>query len=141
MNCVDFTGWQDPWTQAADPWTSWNTSWQQQDGHGGWGHTAPLRTPPGVVPPAASEQWADRADAQDDWRLSEAIGDHGWKTQSQNWGWPTSSYSWKSSGPKYTLDRKDTEKPEKYGGDITKWVHWTGTFKRYLKLRCDPLWP
>ena len=98
--------WQDPWTQAVDPWTPW------------WGYTAPLRTPPGMVPPAASEQWADRADAHDDWRLSEAIGDHGWKTQWHNWSWPTNSYGWSSSGPKFSLDKKDTEKPEKYGGDI-----------------------
>ena len=77
---VNRTGWQDPWTQAADPWTSWNTSWQQQDGHGGWGHTAPLLPAPGAVPPAASEQWTDRTDAKDDRLLSEAVGDRSRKT-------------------------------------------------------------
>ena len=160
---ADDAGWQDPWTQSADPWTSWSASWQQQDGRGWWGHAAPLNPPPGVVPAAASEQWADRADAQDDWLLKEAegpLGSWSWPTQSQDWSWPASSYGWcaktwsrdnswdaktwsrdNSWGPKHALDRKELDKPEKYGGDITKWAHWSGKLKRYLKLRCDPRWP
>ena len=65
-------GWTDPWTQTADPWTLQNASWRNQDGCNWWDDAAPLSHPPGVVPAAASEQWADRADAQDDRLLEEA---------------------------------------------------------------------
>ena len=90
-----------------------------------------------MAAPAASEQWTDRADTQDDWWLR---GDSGWKTQWQDWGWPKGHYGWSSSGPKHSLDRKDIAKPESYNGDITKWVPWSSTFVRYLG-RQDERWP
>ena len=145
---ADDAGWQDPWTHSADPWTSWSSGWQQQDWRGWWGYTVPLSPPPGVPLAAAPEQWAGRAeadwtrgpaekhrsDAQDDLLLESAIGDWSWPASSQDWSWPTKSYGWHprvcsrddSWGPRHTLDRKDIEKPEKYGGDITKWLQWSG---------------
>ena len=136
--------WQDPWTWTADPWASGNAGWQKHGGHGWWGYVAPPTPPPGVAP-------AD-ADAQDDRLLREAeglLGGWSWPAQSQDWHRPHSPYGWPATakasgrdswGPKHTLDRKDLDKPEKYTGDITKWVHWAGTFKRFLR-RHDPLWP
>ena len=101
-----------------------------------WDYSEPPQTPPGMATTAASEQWTERADAQNEWWPK---GDSGWWTQWQDgagwnqsgyndWGWPTQHHSWNdrnssrgnSWGPRHSLDRKDIAKPECYSGDITK---------------------
>ena len=59
----------------------------------------------------------------------------------KSYGWHSRGWSRDDSwGPRHTLDRQDIEKPETYGGDITKWLQWSGTFTRYLR-RQDERWP
>ena len=131
---------QDPWMPAVPRYPV-----SSQD------HSEPPQMPPGMTTSATSEQWTERPEALDEWWLKGDSGwnNSGWKTQWQDWSWDANSYGWSSSnaygwndsGPKYSLDKKDIEKPEKYTGEITKWVQWSNTIKRYLKLRCDSRWP
>ena len=126
---------QDPWMPAVPryPVSSWD-------------HSEPPQMPPGMTTSATSGQWTERPEAREEWC---GPNNSGWKNQWQDWnrdansyGWSSSNaYGWNDSGPKYSLDKKDIEKPEKYTGEITKWVQWSNTIKRYLKLRCDSRWP
>ena len=142
--------WQDPW-RSQDPWTpdasrypvpSWDHNATPDASRypvPWWNHNAPLHTTPGMAASAPSEQWTERADAQDDWWSK---GNSGWWrwNQWQDWSWPKGHYGWKSSGPKHSMDRKDIAKPECYNGDTSKWVPWSATFVRYLN-RLDEQWP
>ena len=72
---------------------------------------------------AASEQWTGRS----------------WLARSSSW----SSGGWSSTdgwGPKNAPDKKDVEKPDKYGGDITKLFWWSSAFTRFIK-KLDDRWP
>ena len=71
-------GIQDPWTQSADPWASWNSGWHHPIWRGWWGDAAPPSHPPGVPIAAAPEQGTGCADAYDGWRYG-------------GWNWPANS--------------------------------------------------
>ena len=56
-----------------------------------WDYSEPPQTPPGMATTAASEQWTERADAQNEWWPK---GDSGWWTQWQDSaGWHQSGYN------------------------------------------------
>ena len=93
------------------------------DWRGWWGDTAPPGLPPGDPTAAASEQWT-------------------------GWSWPAKSSSWSPGGwsraegwgPNNAPDKKNVEKPDKYSGDITRWLRWSSAFTRFLK-KLDDRWP
>ena len=143
-------GIQDPWTQSADPWASWDSGWHRPNWRGWWGDAAPPSHPPGVPIAAAPEQGTGCAETYDGWRY----GGWNWLANSQNYNnynrWAASAnYSSWSFGrgslaegwrPKHVPDKKDVEKPEKYLGDITKWLLWSSAFTRFFK-KLDDRWP
>ena len=115
----------DPWAvyKESDPWSGGRWNGAYSGGRGGGG----------------SKQWSGGQwnGVQWNWNDQWSGGDGGhWSGGNGGNG----DDDWKRwAHPLQAPDRKDVDKPSKYNGDITKWLQWEVTFRRFLR-RSDQRW-